>query len=320
MRTTAQRLGAGHRRVNPEASGDVVRGRDDAAAVRVAAHDERHRPVRRVLQLLDRGEERVEVEVRDDHIRKGTVAVGLLALGVIAAGCGSSKQTQAPSTPPPPPSHKCAPGERSLGSSRRSYAAFAPDGAVALRSPGGAAVLARFGSKNANDYPTVFGVLGAVRKRDCSVLWYRVQLPMKPNGIAGYVRASSVVLRSVPTRIVVELSDRRLTLFRNGRAALRATVAIGSPSTPTPTGRYYVNQRLVPDDTSGPFGPGAVGISAFSNVLTGWTQGGPVAIHGTNEPWSIGHAVSNGCIRLPNPTLRRVFALAVAGTPVIIRA
>jgi lipoprotein-anchoring transpeptidase ErfK/SrfK len=53
-------------------------------------------------------------------------------------------------------------------------------------------------------------------------------------------------------------------------------------------------------------------------VLTGWVQGGPVAIHGTNEPWSIGRAVSNGCIRLPNATLLRVFHLAVAGTPVVI--
>jgi lipoprotein-anchoring transpeptidase ErfK/SrfK len=256
--------------------------------------------------------------VGDDHTRKRTVAVGLLALALLASGCGSAKQTQAPPAPPPP-GHKCTPGERSLGSSRRSYAAFAPDGAVALRSPGGA-VVARFDAKNVNHYPTVFGVLGVVRERDCSLLWYRVQLPVKPNGVAGYVRASSVVLRPVSTRIVVELTRRRLTLFRNGRAALRATVAIGSPTTPTPTGRYYVNQRLVPDDASGPFGPGAVGISAFSNVLTGWTQGGPVAIHGTNEPWSIGRAVSNGCIRLPNATLRRVFALAVAGTPVIIRA
>jgi lipoprotein-anchoring transpeptidase ErfK/SrfK len=287
--------------------------------VRVAPHDERHRAVRRILQLLDRSEERVQIEVRHDHVRKGTVAAGLLALALVAAGCGAEKQTQAPPAPAPPPGHKCAPGEHPLGSSRRSYAAFAPAGAVALRSPGGA-VLARFEAKNVNHYPTVFGVLGAVRERDCRLLWYRVQLPMKPNGVVGYVRASSVVLQPVSTRIVVELSERRLTLFRNGRAALHATVAIGSPSTPTPTGRYYVNQRLVPDDVSGPFGPGAVGISAFSNVLTGWTQGGPVAIHGTNEPWSIGHAVSNGCIRLPNATLRRVFALAVAGTPVIIRA
>jgi len=99
---------------------------------------------------------------------------------------------------------------------------------------------------------------------------------------------------------------------------LRTRVAVGSPATPTPTGSYYVNQRLIPADTSGPFGPGALGISAFSNVLTGWTQGGPIAIHGTNEPWSIGRAVSNGCIRVPNRTLRRLFAATRAGTPVVI--
>jgi lipoprotein-anchoring transpeptidase ErfK/SrfK len=63
---------------------------------------------------------------------------------------------------------------------------------------------------------------------------------------------------------------------------------------------------------------GAIGISAFSNVLTGWAQGGPVAIHGTNEPWSIGRAVSNGCIRLPNPALRRLFRATPAGTPVVV--
>ena len=56
------------------------------------------------------------------------------------------------------------------------------------------------------------------------------------------------------------------------------------------------------------------------NGITGWTQGGPIAIHGTNEPWSIGHDVSNGCIRLPNATLKRLFDAVPAGTPVVIRA
>jgi lipoprotein-anchoring transpeptidase ErfK/SrfK len=190
---------------------------------------------------------------------------------------------------------------------------------VAFRRPGGS-VVARFGASNLNHYPTVFGVVGMLVGRDCKPRWYRVQLPIKPNGSAGYVRAAALQLQAVSARIVVDVSDRRLTLYEHGRATLAATVAVGSPATPTPTGRYYVNQRLVPSDTAGPYGPGAVGISAFSNVLTGWTQGGPIAIHGTNEPWSIGHAVSNGCIRLPNRTLLEVFAAAVAGTPVIIRA
>ena len=193
----------------------------------------------------------------------------------------------------------------------------AQKGATAFRSPGGP-VAARFGPTNVNGYPTVFGILGVVRGRDCAARWYRVQLPMKPNGATGYVRADALEIQAVAARIEVDVSTRKLTLFRSGRPVLRAAVAVGSPSTPTPIGRYYVNQRLVPADTSGPFGPGAIGVSAFSTVLTGWVQGGPVAIHGTNEPWSIGHAVSNGCIRLPNATLQKVFAAAVAGTPVII--
>jgi lipoprotein-anchoring transpeptidase ErfK/SrfK len=109
-----------------------------------------------------------------------------------------------------------------------------------------------------------------------------------------------------------------LTLYRRGKPVLHATVAVGSRATPTPTGSYYVNQRLIPSDTHGPFGPAAIGISAFSNVLTGWTQGGPIAIHGTNEPWSIGRAVSNGCIRVHNTVLRRLFRSTPAGTPVVV--
>jgi len=217
------------------------------------------------------------------------------------------------------PAAACDARVRPLGSLKKAYVGFAPGGAVARRSPDGP-VVARFGSKNENDYPTLFGVVGVVHAVDCSPLWYRVELPIKPNGSKGYVRATSLQVVTVKSRIVVDVSERQLTVYEAGAVRLTAAVAVGSPGTPTPTGTYYVNQRLVPTDTSGPFGPGAVGISAFSNVLTGWTQGGPIAIHGTNEPWSIGRAVSNGCIRLPNATLERVFDLALAGTPVIIRA
>ena len=215
---------------------------------------------------------------------------------------------------------RCTDGELlPLGSARTAYAGSAPHGAAAYRKPGGA-VVERFGAKNVNGYPTVFGVLGAVVRSDCKPRWYRVQLPVKPNGETAFVRARALVVETVATRIVVDVSPRRLTLLKTGKPELTATVAVGSPSTPTPTGRYYVNQRLVPTDARGPYGPGAIGISAFSNVLTGWAQGGPVAIHGTNEPWSIGHAVSNGCIRVPNAVLKKLWPLTPAGTPVIIRA
>jgi lipoprotein-anchoring transpeptidase ErfK/SrfK len=233
------------------------------------------------------------------------------------AGCGGDQPHGVAATQATKPA--CAMGSfRRLGSRDRAYAAVVRTRATVVRRPGGP-VLARFGRLNVNGVPTVFSILGERVDAACRPVVYRVQIPVRPNGATGWVAADDVTVASVRTRIEVDLSSRRLTLFRSGREALHATVAIGSAATPTPTGRYYVNQRLIPADRSGPFGPGAVGISAFSNVLTGWTQGGPIAIHGTNAPWSIGRAVSNGCIRLPNPVLRRVFRIALAGTPVIIR-
>ncbi len=166
----------------------------------------------------------------------------------------------------------------------------------------------------------VFGVRRVVLNEDCKIEWYRVWLPMRPNGSEGYVHADDVRLVRRDRRITIDLSDRELVLYREGEPVLRSTVAIGAPGTPTPTGRYYVNQRLIAGDPDGPWGPGALGISAFSDVLQEWIQGGPIAIHGTNDPSSIGHAVSHGCVRLPNDVLTKVFNSADAGTPVIIQA
>jgi lipoprotein-anchoring transpeptidase ErfK/SrfK len=167
---------------------------------------------------------------------------------------------------------------------------------------------------------TVFGVLGEVVAAGCRPLWYHVELPLRPNGITGYVRAADVAVGRVQTRIVVDLSQRLVTLYRAGRAVLRARSAIGAPATPTPTGRFFVNQRIIAGNPSGPWGPAALGISAFSPTERSWVQGGPIAIHGTNEPWSIGHAASHGCIRVANDVLTRLFRETPAGTPVLIRA
>jgi hypothetical protein len=177
-----------------------------------------------------------------------------------------------------------------------------------------------FGPRNVNGVPTVFGILAVVRDRSCDPTWYRVQLPIRPNGAVGYVSAGDVLLLVVRTRIEVDLSERRIEFFRDGRRVLQATTGIGSDATPTPTGRYYVNQRLVAPDPEGPFGPGAIGISAFSPVLTNWAQGGPIAIHGTNDPSSIGSAVTNGCLRIPNDLLVRMYESNPEGTPVLVRA
>jgi lipoprotein-anchoring transpeptidase ErfK/SrfK len=177
-------------------------------------------------------------------------------------------------------------------------------------------VVARFGLRNVNDVDTVFSVVGVT----CDGRWLHVELPVRPNGSTGWVRADHVRRSTLRTKIVVDLSERKVRFYVRGRLALESPAGVGSPATPTPRGRYYVNQRLVPSDPTGPFGPGAIGISAFSPVLTGWAQGGPVALHGTNEPWSIGRAVSTGCIRLPNAVVKRLLRRTPNGTPVIIRS
>ena len=110
-----------------------------------------------------------------------------------------------------------------------------------------------------------------------------------------------------------------MILYRGEAEVFRTRAAIGSSATPTPTGSYYVNQKIVPDDRRGPYGAGAMGISAFSPVLVNWPQGGPVAIHGTNQPQLIGRRISNGCIRVTNAAIRRLWRAAPHGTPVLIQ-
>ncbi|MGH2935140.1 MAG: L,D-transpeptidase [Gaiellaceae bacterium] len=208
----------------------------------------------------------------------------------------------------------CTAGRRPL---RDGMTAWTVRPTVAYRRPGGKP-FARFGLRNVNGAPTVFSALGEMVDARCRATWLRVELPLRPNGVTGWVRAADVRRLRVGTHIVVDVSARRLSLYRGNRLLVATTVAVGSWATPTPTGRFYVNQRLVPTDPGGPYGPAALGVSAFSPVLTGWAQGGPIGIHGTNEPCSIGRAVSNGCIRLRNAVLRRVFSLTPAGTPVVI--
>jgi lipoprotein-anchoring transpeptidase ErfK/SrfK len=212
----------------------------------------------------------------------------------------------------------CATGAaKNLVSTQRTYAVDVRGLVRVHRKPGGAA-FARFGRYNVNGVPTVFAALQAVMGAGCKAAWYRVMLPLKPNGQTGYVRARNVNLRALRTRIVVDLSTRKLTVFDRGRSVLRAKVAIGARSTPTPVGRFYVNQRFR-DNPAGVYGWAAIGISAFSEVLHGWPQGGPVAIHGTNRPSLLGLPVSNGCIRVSNETVKRLWRLAPTGTPVLVQ-
>ena len=189
-----------------------------------------------------------------------------------------------------------------------------PAAVVPLR-PGVVAVGA---SRNADGLPRVYAVSAVRNSASCRPKAFRVQVPVRPNGSTRWMSAHVVRVLWVDTKIVIHVRAARLALYRAGRVVLRTRIAPGAPATPTPLGRFYVTERLVPKDPNGPWGPAALGTSAFSPVLGNWVDGGPIGIHGTDEPSAIGHAVSHGCIRLPNAQMKRLFAVVPAGTPVVI--
>ena len=152
-------------------------------------------------------------------------------------------------------------------------------------------------------------------------IWLRIQLPIWPNGQAGWVAASDVRLGETTERLVVDLSERRLVRLNKGRAVARVPVAIGSAGTPTPPGRYFVWAKVDTGRPSGQYGDFILGLSGFSDTIEPWAEwpGQPrLAIHGTDDPSDAGHAVSKGCIRVLNAMLRRLTDLPL-GTPVIIK-
>lgn len=183
-----------------------------------------------------------------------------------------------------------------------------------------APALRTFGPRTPEGVTRVFLVRQRAVAGDCAATWYQVDLPIRPNGMRGWVPAAGLHPYVVHWRIRIELGRRRLIAYQGGRERLRLTVAVGRAGTPTPTGSFYVLERLFLPDSRGPYGPGALGLSSFSPVLTGWTRGGPIAIHGTDQAGTVGDAVSNGCVRVRNEQMRRLLREVPAGAPVEIVA
>jgi lipoprotein-anchoring transpeptidase ErfK/SrfK len=145
--------------------------------------------------------------------------------------------------------------------------------------------------------------------------WYRINLPMRPNGTYGWIPARVASISPTVSQIVVHRNSRTIDVFFHGKHALHAIVAIGAPGMETPLGHFYVQARFVPDD---PFlGVFALETSAYSK-LSEWPGGGVVGIHGTSAPQLLGQAVSHGCVRVSNQTAAALRRLAPVGTPIWI--
>jgi lipoprotein-anchoring transpeptidase ErfK/SrfK len=144
--------------------------------------------------------------------------------------------------------------------------------------------------------------------------WYDVWLAMRPNFSSGWVRASSVGTYATAAKIVIDVSARRLTVYRGGRLMAGFPVAVGSALYPTPPGLFFVNEKTIPTPGS-PYGALALGLSGFQPRLP---TRGALAIHGTNDDAIIGQAVSDGCIRMHNADVLKVSRWVPSGSPVVI--
>ena len=112
---------------------------------------------------------------------------------------------------------------------------------------------------------------------------------------------------SATRRIVVSIPDRKLALIENDQIVVVYPVAVGAAASPSPVGTfsivnrvshptYYKPGKVVGPGASNPIGTRWIGLSAKG-----------FGIHGTDNPGSIGHAKSHGCIRLRNQDVERLF-------------
>jgi lipoprotein-anchoring transpeptidase ErfK/SrfK len=167
---------------------------------------------------------------------------------------------------------------------------------------------------------TVLPVVGRTTTPD-GARWLRVMVPGRPNGRTGWIAQRGTVLAATSWHVVIRTSARRILVYRRGLLVRSFSAIVGKPSTPTPHGRFFVEEsvRMLPASAGAPF---ALALSARSNVLQEFDGGpGQIAIHGVaNIGGTLGTAASHGCVRLSGPTISWLVRRISPGVPVTIAA
>jgi lipoprotein-anchoring transpeptidase ErfK/SrfK len=147
-----------------------------------------------------------------------------------------------------------------------------------------------------------------------------VDVPYTARRAAGWIALRGLARSWTRVSVEADLSEHRITVHRGDEVLFHAPAGTGSPSSPTPTGRYFVTDR-VPFPSGGVLGTFAFGISGIQpNLPAGWSGGDQLAIHGTNDPSSIGRSSSAGCLRVSQAILTRLRRVLRLGTPVVVHA
>jgi lipoprotein-anchoring transpeptidase ErfK/SrfK len=124
----------------------------------------------------------------------------------------------------------------------------------------------------------------------------------------------------ISRQIIVSLTDRKLAVLEDGKILRIFPVSVGTAISPSPEGEFEIVSRVanptyyhpgtvIPAGNDNPIGPRWIGLN----------QKG-YGIHGTNQPRSVGHAASHGCIRLRNSDVVKLFEMVRTGDTVEIRA
>ncbi|WP_294158024.1 L,D-transpeptidase family protein [uncultured Selenomonas sp.] len=121
-------------------------------------------------------------------------------------------------------------------------------------------------------------------------------------------------------KISINLAARSLAVYEGSNRIRLYPIGPGKESTPTPVGYFKVESKDLNPTWTDPDDPEYSIPSGESNPLGyRWMEfQGNYGIHGTNKPESIGHYVSNGCIRMNEKDVEDVFNLVKVGTPVEI--
>lgn len=141
--------------------------------------------------------------------------------------------------------------------------------------------------------------------------------------------AIPLVDRDVLSRLLgalkIDISERKIYLYSEGKVVKTYGVAIGMPQYPTPTGDFSIISKVYHPTWTPPPSPWAAGAEPIppgpDNPLgTRWIglSTPSVGIHGTPQDWSIGTAASHGCIRMHIPEVEQLFEMVYVGTPVSI--
>ncbi len=256
------------------------------------------------------------------------IAVGLLsgAPGTSAPGAHEGSHDPGPAfradRAAAPPAETGEPEGTAILSNERTLSrwAYVPRRLTAKARPRpGARVVKRLRSTTADGTPEL--VL-ALRQRQVAsgATWVLVRLPMRPNGSKGWVRRGGLgAFHVVRTRLVIDRDNFTISLYRRGHRVVRARIGVGTPDAPTPVGRFYVRERLIPIRRNTVYGVFAFGTSAFSPAISDWPGGGIIGVHGTNQPELIPGRVSHGCVRVRNKEIRKLKRRTPLGTPIRIR-